>query len=313
MERKSGPIALRDSVVAIAVSFLFFYLGFAQFFFVFPLLLLSTQLGKGVSLISIAVEMALVVLYVVLTSSGGALALPFALFELYIPLSLLAAGVIWLMTEKKSAGLRLLFSILPSALFFIILYVYLEQDPALLENIIGVYEDAFEALLGPFLNSEMVSEEVIGFVCRILLLVTVSMIVPLVLCFVCVTCFSYESVLHSRESDWEDRVARFELDGRVIWIFLALWLMILLSRFVSMPTMAGIALFNGALSFTVCYAVQGFSVLCYNMRKRGRRIRSFSFLMILLAIALFIPGINIVIVLALPLIGVLETFIELRK
>ena len=80
-----------------------------------------------------------------------------------------------------------------------------------------------------------------------------------------------------------------------------------------MPTMAGIALFNGALSFTVCYAVQGFSVLCYNMRKRGRRIRSFSFLMILLAIALFIPGINIVIVLALPLIGVLETFIELRK
>ena len=148
MERKSGPIVLRDSVVAIAVSFLFFYLGFAQFFFVFPLLLLSTQLGKGVSLISIAVETALVVLYVVLTSSGGALALPFALFELYIPLSLLAAGVIWLMTEKKSAGLRLLFSILPSALFFIILYVYLEQDPALLENIIGVYEDAFEALLG---------------------------------------------------------------------------------------------------------------------------------------------------------------------
>ena len=59
--------------------------------------------------------------------------------------------------------------------------------------------------------------------------------------------------------------------------------------------------------------VQGFSVLYYNMRKKGRKLKSYTLFLILLAIALFIPGINFIIVLGLPLIGVLETFIELRR
>lgn len=138
------------------------------------------------------------------------------------------------------------------------------------------------------------------------------MIIPVVLCFVCVTCFSYESMLHSRESDWEERVARLELDGRAIWIFLALWLLVLLSRFISIPTIAGIALFNVTLSFTVVYAIQGFSVLYYNLCKR-RRFKSYTLFLILLAIALLAPGVNIIVVLGLPLVGVLETFFELRK
>ena len=312
MERKSGPIVLRDSVVAIAVSFLFFYLGFSQFFFVFPLLLLSTQLGKGVSLISIAVETALVVLYVVLTSSGGALALPFALFELYIPLSLLAAGATWLATEKRGIGTRLFIALLPSLVFFAIIYVFLEQEPALLGEYLKITENAFEALLSPFINVGAMGEEFWSVFCTTILLIVVSMIIPVVLCFVCVTCFSYESVLHSRESDWEERVARLELDGRAIWIFLALWLLVLLSRFISIPTIAGIALFNVTLSFTVVYAIQGFSVLYYNLCKR-RRFKSYTLFLILLAIALLAPGVNIIVVLGLPLVGVLETFFELRK
>ena len=175
-----------------------------------------------------------------------------------------------------------------------------------------ITENAFEALLSPFINVGAMGEEFWSVFCTTILLIVVSMIIPVVLCFVCVTCFSYESVLHSRESDWEERVARLELDGRAIWIFLALWLLVLLSRFISIPTIAGIALFNVTLSFTVVYAIQGFSVLYYKLCKR-RRFKSYTLFLILLAIALLAPGVNIIVVLGLPLVGVLETFFELRK
>ena len=314
VERENNALlALRDGAVAVVVSFFFFYLGFGEFIFVFPLLLLSTRFKKKVSAIAILVEAFIVVFYTYLNRAEGELSLLLMLFELYIPLSLLAAGMTWLISEGKRIGIRLLLALLPSILFFIILYVFLEQEPALLDSFLILAEDVFEALLSPFINFGAMDGTLVSFIIETILLVIASLIIPLVLCFVCATCFSFESVLHSRESDWEDRVARLELDGRAIWIFLALWVMVLLFRFISVPTIAVVALFNVTLSYTILYAVQGFSVLYYNMRKKGRKLKSYTLFLILLAIALFIPGINFIIVLGLPLIGVLETFIELRR
>ena len=314
VERENNALlALRDGAVAVIVSFFFFYLGFGEFIFVFPLLLLSTRFKKKVSSLAILVEAFIVVFYTYLNRAEGELSLLLMLFELYIPLSLLAAGMTWLISEGKRIGIRLLLALLPSILFFIILYVFLEQEPALLDSFLILAEDVFEALLSPFINFGAMDGTLVSFIIETILLVIASLIIPLVLCFVCATCFSFESVLHSRESDWEDRVARLELDGRAIWIFLALWVLVLLFRFISVPTIAVVALFNVTLSYTILYAVQGFSVLYYNMRKKGRKLKSYTLFLILLAIALFIPGINFIIVLGLPLIGVLETFIELRR
>ncbi len=314
VERENNALlAFRDGAVAVVVSFFFFYLGFGEFIFVFPLLLLSTRFKKRVSALAILVEAFIVVFYTYLNRAEGELSLLLMLFELYIPLSLLAAGMTWLISEGKRIGIRLLLALLPSILFFIILYVFLEQEPALLDSFLILAEDVFEALLSPFINFGAMDGTLVSFIIETILLVIASLIIPLVLCFVCATCFSFESVLHSRESDWEDRVARLELDGRAIWIFLALWVLVLLFRFISVPTIAVVALFNVTLSYTILYAVQGFSVLYYNMRKKGRKLKSYTLFLILLAIALFIPGINFIIVLGLPLIGVLETFIELRR
>ena len=314
VERENNALlALRDGAVAVVVSFFFFYLGFGEFIFVFPLLLLSTRFKKKVSALAILVEAFIVVFYTYLNRAEGELSLLLMLFELYIPLSLLAAGMTWLISEGKRIGIRLLLALLPSILFFIILYVFLEQEPALLDSFLILAEDVFEALLSPFINFGAMDGTLVSFIIETILLVIASLIIPLVLCFVCATCFSFESVLHSRESDWEDRVARLELDGRAIWIFLALWVLVLLFRFISVPTIAVVALFNVTLSYTILYAVQGFSVLYYNMRKKGRKLKSYTLFLILLAIALFIPGINFIIVLGLPLIGALETFIELRR
>lgn len=309
--RKS--VAIRDVIIASIASFLLYYMGFGELIFVFPLLLISTRYGKGFSAAAILLETILVLASSYFLREDGAIGFPIMLIDLYIPLSLLAAGTSWLISERKSFGLRLFYALIPSCIFLIALIVYLGRDTALYSSVFNYYQDVFEAMLSPFLNVDAFDHEMWNAICSAFIMVMLSLLLPIVLCFACATLFTFESVLHSRESEWEDRVARLELDGKVIWIFLALWLLILLSRFISLPTIAVALLFNVALSFTISYAIQGFSVLYYRLRKRGRKLKSYTLFLILIAIVLFVPGINIIIVLGLPLIGVLETFIELRK
>lgn len=200
MEEYRGACpALRDSVLAVVVSFLLFYFGFGEFIFVFPLLLLASRYKKKVSALSILVEAVLVVSYSFFTRVDGLLGFLLMCFELFIPLSLLAAGATWLATEKRGIGTRLFIALLPSLVFFAIIYVFLEQEPALLGEYLKITENAFEALLSPFINVGAMGEEFWSVFCTTILLIVVSMIIPVVLCFVCVTCFSYESVAFKRK------------------------------------------------------------------------------------------------------------------
>ena len=117
-EYRGASLALRDSVLAVVVSFLLFYFGFGEFIFVFPLLLLASRYKKKVSALSILVEAVLVVSYSFFTRVDGLLGFLLMCFELFIPLSLLAAGATWLATEKRGIGTRLFIALLPSLVFF---------------------------------------------------------------------------------------------------------------------------------------------------------------------------------------------------
>lgn len=302
---------------SVALSFILFYVGFGQIFFVLPLLMVGVYHKRALSFLALAVETVAVVSYAVATSlypeHMPEIALPLILIELYIPLSLLAAGAVWLLTRERRVEIRLAGSMLPAVVFFILLFVYLEHDKALLDGVRTYYENVFGVLLPGLLGVTGMSEDFMEMFFSILFSVVLSVLLPLVMCFVCATCFSYETVLHSRESDWEDKVASVELDGRLIWLFIALWAVVLFSRFVSLPYQLGIALINLALCVSIAYAVQGFSVVYYKLRIRGRKLRSYSLFLVLAAVAIFVPGINFIIVLGLPLLGVAETFFELRR
>lgn len=309
-----GPI---DFLVAVALSFILFYVGFGQIFFVFPLLLVSVYHKKALSYVALVVETAIVIIYTILSSPYPEhmpeIADALILIELYIPLSLLAAGAVWLLIRERRVEARLAGSMLPAVFFFILLFVYLEQDKALLDGVRTYYENVFEVLLSGLFGITGMSEEFMAVFYAALFSVVLSILLPLVMCFVCATCFTYETVLHSRESDWEDKVASVELNGNAIWIFLALWAGVLFSHFVSLPYQLGVALVNLALCVSITYAVQGFSVVYYKLRMKGRKLKSYSLFLVLVAVAMFVPGINFIIVLGLPLLGVAETFFELRR
>ena len=97
------------------------------------------------------------------------------------------------------------------------------------------------------------------------------------------------------------------------YFFLGLWTIMLFKRFVSIPMSVNVLLNNLTLTCTLFYGLQGFSILLYNLRRKGSNISGIKLMGLLIILMMLLPGINVILVLALIGVGVLNTWIELRK
>jgi hypothetical protein len=69
---------------------------------------------------------------------------------------------------------------------------------------------------------------------------------------------------------------------------------------------------NVALATTLLYMVQGVSIVAMFFRRKNPNVTA-TRVFVLALISAFLPGINLVIWIALPLLGVAETWINFRK
>jgi uncharacterized protein YybS (DUF2232 family) len=120
-----------------------------------------------------------------------------------------------------------------------------------------------------------------------------------------------ELLIHRAQWSYQDRMARWHLPEISVWIFLGGWTVVLATLVVDMPVLESLA-WNIALSATLLYMVQGVSILAFLVRKRNpgataTRIFFLSFLLVML------PGVNVIPLAVLPLLGVSETWIGYRK
>jgi hypothetical protein len=86
---------------------------------------------------------------------------------------------------------------------------------------------------------------------------------------------------------------------------------VLFTLIVDVPLLEIVA-WNAALACSLLYMVQGMAILASLVRKRnpGANVSHIFFLAFLLVM---LPGVNVVFVLGLPLLGVSETWIGYRK
>jgi len=96
------------------------------------------------------------------------------------------------------------------------------------------------------------------------------------------------------------------LPEKVIWGFLIGWLGVLVSLWKDMGWI-GILAWNVALLGTVLYGLQGVDILKFILR-RMERFRSMVIFAIILC--LFMPGLNIIILIGVPLLGVSDLWIQ---
>lgn len=302
-----------DVIFMTALSFLLSLLSVGSLFFTLPLLFLSKRYPKRctdtacVAVLVLAVGKQLFDSRSILMNSLTSL---FVGNNLFIPVSLILGALVWVHTNGMDAPKRMIASVLPSFVLFLLLtavYLALPEDAA---YVVNAYREVFTSLMSGLLN---VSDEVLNMTFDIMLEMMLSIALPLVFINLCTVHFIFESGVHRFDEGFDERLSRFDLGDNFIYVFLALWSVMLLKQFVSMGTALSCIINNVTLTVTLLYAVQGFAIILYNMRKKGSRTRGSKLLgFIFLAVFLF-PGINAVLIMALPLTGVLETWIRMRK
>ncbi|MCX7788642.1 MAG: YybS family protein [Spirochaetes bacterium] len=104
-------------------------------------------------------------------------------------------------------------------------------------------------------------------------------------------------------------VGTVQLPEKLIWGFLLGWFGVLLSLIRPLGWVS-ILFWNVALLSTVLYGMQGVEILRYFLRKL-QRLRAVILFMIVLF--LFIPGLNVLIMFGIPLLGVSELWIQYRR
>ena len=307
--------AIIEGLVLVVISTLLACVGVAQLIFIAPLLLFAVSHGRKNAILLIVLEFFLLTAINLAMSEG----LPstkeeWALFliVLYIPLSLSAAGITWLVTSGMGLMKRLFMSLLLPAIFLGAISAFIVTDRALSSLLFEEFRNAFAVMLGPVFGElfPSIDMDVLSYIVIIGIL---SFLMPVLFCGVCASAFIYETAKHSRESEWEEAVMRFSFPSDAVWGFIISWALVLLLRFVSVPVAVPVIVLNAAGVWTVIYAIQGFSIVYARVRKHSSNVRSMTVLIVLLLLGTVVPGINFIVLFGLPLLGVLGNFFDLKK
>lgn len=310
-EESENKKVIIDGLIALILSSIFSYFSILSLFVSLPLLFFALKHNRKYFSFFFVTEIVFILVksFFLLRENEY---LPFyMLLDVYIPMSLLVAGGIWIYNNRMKKENRLLFSIIPSFILFIIGALVLSLDRALFESVYFGYKDAF-AVVFEEMSSLIGYELDWDFLFLSIMTLFSIMILPITIAAICVNIFIYENALHSKESDFNKRIESFEFNPNLIWLLIFTLLAFLISHFISNELVMIISICF-MLSLLVVYSVQGFSVLVALLDRGKANFRVLSLFFVLLFISIFVPGLNIIILLGVPLLGILENFFNLKK
>ncbi len=303
----------KDFIISIVISFLLYLIPMGSIFFTFPLLLLNKRCPKRLTDTACVAVLVLVLardLYLVRASLGSSLTWALLTVSLFIPVSLILSAVVWVNSERMDTLKRLMLSILPSIVMFFAIGLWFLLSPSTADSVMEAFKVTYSALMAELLSF---SPELMDAIFSILVELTLSMVICLVLLNVVVVTFLAEAASHRFMAYFDERISLFKLPDNLIFAFLASWALILVKRFVDFPYAASILVNNACFVITLLYAMQGFAIAYFNLRKRKSTLSSARFFSFLLLFTLLLPVLNIIICLGMPLLGVVETWLNLRK
>ncbi|WP_422480857.1 hypothetical protein [Pleomorphochaeta sp. DL1XJH-081] len=314
MERQT-LVMLRSGVLAVVLSLVLYRVAASSTLFIVPLLFFAPQFRPNRLALLPVVLVALFLIGSQLVGLGGFLqdisvagALVVAFF---MPLSLLVGAGIWIGLQMEGMLKRLLFSSSFAAIIGIGLLFWLSGESESAIATANTYKQIVEAMV-PSLFGDQVP---LGMDAQTLFNAVVSLVklgfLPIFIGQFGLSVLISELLIHRAQWSYQDRMARWHLPEISVWIFLGGWTVVLATLVVDMPVLESLA-WNIALSATLLYMVQGVSILAFLVRKRNpgataTRIFFLSFLLVML------PGVNVIPLAVLPLLGVSETWIGYRK
>jgi len=317
MNQSEKQLMMRAALVA-GVSFALSRFMLGNFLFTIPLMVLAPKItDRRFALVPVA-AVALLTLIVSLFQARGALSDPAGrlLFGigLFIPLVLLVASAVWIYLDDRRTMVRYLASCAFGVVVSIGLVIWLSSGSETVAKVDAIMLEAFRALFEQLDgSSNTLSARDLEKVYRLSVMVSGSVLAPLCMGLVGFASFMAMSYLGRNDDDFSKRVTSWSIPYDTLWVFLGSWTVVLFLMVLKAPFLGRALALNVALGSSVLYAVQGMAIVMHFVRRKGLPISGGRLMISLFLIAFLVPGLNILVVFLLPLLGVLETWIVFRK
>lgn len=300
----------KELILVTVVGILFSRFSLGSVIMTIPLLMIAPRVKDlWQALLSFAVVLVGTVLWSVLdyknvieAGYGSVLAV-----SLFLPVCTVLGAATWTAVSRKSrAGMRKFFlTCIPIVVLGLALALWFSSD-----NATSTRELLKQSMLAIF------SEESLGYsfetvVDLALSFLTISFL-PMGMLIVGIPVLISELIMYRYDEAWQYDFAFMKLPDPFIWGFFGFWVLALTSSLVSaIPLALYCVAWNVALALTVLFAIQGLSIIVARFRRTSAYF-SVGKVVGLLLILCLLPGVNLICIVGLPVLGVLETWFRFR-
>ncbi|MGP1419722.1 MAG: hypothetical protein ACTTJZ_07975 [Sphaerochaetaceae bacterium] len=302
----------RSSVfIALACSVALAWIPLANLLYPVPLIMIAIRLRRN-HLVPIAYAASLAAVLLIIASSvwdraSGSFSVGLFMFSAFIPVSLWIGALAWISLGRFAMKKRFAVSAAFSAASALVFMIWISSNDSWMNDLASQIRLSFETLFpdgAMWLDARRFIEYVFEIAMRSL--------VPVVVVSLGFSIVVAASMVFKNDMQWQSSAGRWKLNDDFIWVFLVTFFAALISGFLDLPKALNVVLWNLALLSCIAYGIQGYSILLFWIRKRTAVITAHR-LAIWLAIGCLLPGVNMAVLAAVPLIGVLETWITMRK
>ncbi|MDC7247815.1 MAG: DUF2232 domain-containing protein [Sphaerochaetaceae bacterium] len=229
---------------------------------------------------------------------------------LYTPLSMLVASGIWIATYGRKNIERFFYSISFAVVAGFAMLIWLLGNSASASRTLEVYNDILSSFMTVFVQQQvqvMSAQELGAFVGSVI----GKLGLPFITGQFGLALLISEVIKRRNSPSLEQSLVHWSIPHQSIWVLLSGMSAVLISYVADSVLLENVA-YNITGVVALLYAVQGLSIATYLLKRKFEQIRVVR--MFFLGIVLMIlPGANVVFIIALPLLGVSETWITYRK
>jgi len=310
------PKLRKDALVLTGVSFALSRLLIGNILFTIPLLVLQSRFSNRREALAPVGVLTLLVMVTELFKAREAMKATegrlLLVVTLFIPTVLLVASAVW----TALAGRRTLYRYLASSLYGVVaslaVVIWFSRPTDALLRLDALYYQTFAGLFGQGSDAAF-GEATVEALYRTALMSTGAMLAPMCMVLVGFTCFIALSWSKRGDANFTTTVSRWSVPEQLLWPFLGVWTVVLLLLVVKAPYLPMALALQIALALGVLYAVQGLAIVVHLLLRRGVAVSVSKLATFVFLLAFLIPGLNVLVIFALPLLGVTESWFTYRR
>ncbi|MGE4453915.1 MAG: DUF2232 domain-containing protein [Sphaerochaeta sp.] len=312
---------LKQGLFLTVVSFVLSRLLVGNLIFTIPLMVLAPKFSnRREALLPVALVSALVVvteLFRAKESLGTPEGRLLLVIGMFIPVVLLTASAVWIALDDKRTLYRYLAASLFGIVASVVVVIWFSRPSEALRRVDSAMFETFRMLLGETTGGTQASPQATSVALESLYRMSVmaigAMLAPLCMVLVGFTSFMAMSYQARFDGSFNVRVSRWKVPEVTLWVFLGSWALVLLLILLKASYLYRSLALQVALSSSVLYAVQGMAIVVHFVLRKGIAVNTTRLFSTLFLLAFLIPGVNVLVVFVLPLLGVTETWIMYRR